>query len=68
MLDEYQIVIKNNLGQITYSGVGFTGQSEDVLFIERFKPVNPSDIDNIELANLLSLCPAGTKASIGYIQ
>lgn len=66
-LNEYLIVTDNNRGQIHYEGAGFKGQAEDLTFIENFKPVNPIDVDEDELAALLCFCPEGTTASTGYI-
>lgn len=66
-LNEYLIVTHNNRGQISYEGVGFKGQAEDLTFIERFGPVDPSDVDENELLDLLSFCPVNTEALIGYV-
>lgn len=66
-LDEYLIVTKNNRGQIHYEGDGFNGQSEDWCFIEKFPPVDPEDVDALEIISLVSKCPFGTQAKIGYI-
>lgn len=66
-LNEYLIVTKANRGQISYAGNGFKGHSEDQSFIERFKPVNPTDVDANELVDLLSNCAPGTQASTGFI-
>ena len=66
-LDEYLIVTRNNRGQIYYEGDGFKGQSEDWTFIEKFKPVDPDDVDNDEITCLIEKCPCGTKAMVGYI-
>lgn len=66
-LNEYLIVTKNNRGQVSYEGVGFTGQAEDEAFIDCFKPVDPTDVEPDELLELLSLCPAGTEPKVGYI-
>lgn len=66
-LNEYLIVTKSNRGQINYRGNGFCGQFEDHEFIEKFEPVNPVDIDEDELKDLLFMCPDGTEAKIGFI-
>jgi hypothetical protein len=66
-IQEYLIVTNNNRGQISYQGVGFTGQAEDETFIERFAPVDPEDVDESELAELVSFCPAGTQPLVGFI-
>jgi len=67
LVNEYLIVTNNNRGQISYEGVGFKGQSEDYTFIKRFGPVDPEDVDTPELQELLSFCPEGTEALVGYI-
>jgi hypothetical protein len=66
-LNEYLIVTKSVRGQISYAGTGFKGHSEDQTFVERFKPVNPSDVDAGELVGLLSNCAPGTQALTGFI-
>ena len=66
-LNEYLIVTRNQRGQISYEGYGFKGHSEDSSFVERFKPVDPTDIDAEELKSLVALCPIGTKATTGFI-
>jgi hypothetical protein len=66
-LNEYLIVTKNEHGQISYSGFGFKGHSEDQSFVERFKPVNPTDVDSDEIKVLLSYCSPKVQASTGFI-
>ena len=66
-LDEYLIVTKNNRGQVFYKGNGFSGQSEDSTFISSFQPVDPADVDDDEIELLLSFCPDGTEAKVGFI-
>ena len=66
-LNEYAIVTNNARGQISYSGFGFKGHSEDQSFIERFKPVDPTDVDQDEIKVLLSYCAPGVRASTGVI-
>lgn len=66
-LNEYMIVTKTNRGQVSYAGAGFKGNSEDFSFIERFKPVDPLDVEPQEILSLLDLCPHGTRASTGFI-
>lgn len=66
-LNEYLIVTKNNRGQVFYKGEGFGGQSEDSTFIERYQAVDPEDVEVGELSLLLSFCPDGTKAKVGFI-
>lgn len=66
-INEYLIVTKSARGQINYAGKGFVGHSEDQSFIERFQPVDPTDVDSAELEFLLSHCPPSTRASTGFI-
>jgi hypothetical protein len=66
-LNEYLIVTANNRGQISYEGVGFKGQAEDLTFIACFQPVDPEDVDAKELLELLSFCLEETEARVGYI-
>jgi len=66
-LNEYLIVTKNNRGQISYEGPGFRGSCEDVDFIEKFPAVNPEDVDEVEVKDLLFHCPPGTEASTGFV-
>jgi hypothetical protein len=66
-VQEYLVVTNNNRGQISYEGVGFKGQAEDLTFIERFGPVDPTDVDADELTELLAFCPSGTEALVGYV-
>jgi len=67
-LNEYMIVTGTARGQVKYAGKGFNGHSEDQSFIERFKPVDPTDVEPQEIFELLELCPVGTQARIGFIQ
>ena len=64
-LNEYLIVTSNNRGQVAYSGAGFSGQAEDVTFLERFQPVDPADVEYNELTRLLHLCQPGTVVLTG---
>lgn len=66
-INDYLIVTKSYRGQISYSGSGFKGNAEVESFLERFQPVDPTDVDQAELETLLSFCPAGTTASTGFI-
>lgn len=66
-LNEYLIVTRNNRGQVYYEGSGFRGSCEDYTFLEKFQPVDPEDVDEVEINYLLSLCPEGTQAAIGII-
>ncbi|WP_407306548.1 hypothetical protein [Acinetobacter sp.] len=66
-MNEYLIVTKNVRGQIWYEGSGFRGQLEDYDFTEKFPAVDPQDVDPSEIKYLLSFCPEGTEASIGFV-
>jgi len=67
-LNEYMVVTKVLRGQVYYGGKGFKGFSENITFLDRFKPVDPADVEPQEIVELLELCPRGTRASIGFIQ
>lgn len=67
-LNEYMVITGTARGQIKYAGKGFKGHSEDQSFIERFKPVDPADVEPQEIFELLELCPIGTTAKTGFIQ
>ncbi len=63
-LNEYAIITKNNLGQISFQGVGFKGECEEHVLVNEFGPVDPVDVP--ELSELLKFCPAGTTAKVGW--
>ena len=67
-LNEYLIVTQNNRGQVYFQGNGFRGQSEDYAFIERFPAVDPADVDDVEIEYLLTMCPEGTEATVGFVE
>ena len=66
-LNEYLIITRNNQGQVSYAGNGFRGSLEDFDFIEKFPAVDPADVDPSELEQLLSNCPPGTVAAVGFV-
>lgn len=66
-LNEYMIVTRNDRGQISFEGSGFRGQLEDFAFIEKFQPVDPENVDQAEIEYLLTMCPPGTEALIGFV-
>ncbi len=66
-LNEYLIVTLSRHGQISYAGSKFKGHMEVESFLNRFKPVDPSDVEDSELTTLLSFCRAGVNASTGYV-
>ncbi len=65
--NEYVIVTKSDRGRIFYAGSGFNGIREDEIFIEKFLPVDPADLEQDELRQLLALCADGTTAKVGVI-
>lgn len=65
--NEYAVITSNNRGHISFAGIGFKGQCDDVTFIERFPPVDPQDLDEYEVEELLSFVPTGTVLSTGFI-
>ena len=67
-LNEYLIVTKNNRGEVYFEGNGFRGHAEDVSFIERFPAVDPADVDDVEIEYLLTMCPPGTEATVGFVE
>ena len=67
-LNEYLIVTKRKGDEVSYAGPGFRGCIEDEVFIDCFQPVDPVDVDADELASLIAMCPAGTKATTGFIK
>ncbi len=66
--NEYLVITRNRGGVISYSGPGFRGQLEDEIFLDRFQPVDPADLNDGELDLLLSFCPANTNAKVGFIK
>ena len=66
-LNEYAVVTKATKGDIQFKGLGFGGLNEAELFLERFGPVNPQDLDEEETKQLLSLLPSNTKLSTGWV-
>lgn len=67
-LNEYLIVTKAQRGEIYFEGNGFRGHSEDYVFLERFPAVDPVDVDEVEIEYLLTMCPPGTEASVGFVE
>lgn len=67
-LNEYVVVTKSTRGDIQFKGNGFGGMNEAELFLERFGPVDPSDLDETETAQLLKLLDRpGVPLSIGWV-
>ena len=55
MLNEYFVVAHSNQGHITFKGKGFSGIHDVDLFLEKFGPVNPTDLEEDERIELLGL-------------
>lgn len=53
-LNEYLIVTKNDKGHTKFQGKGFKGQMEDESFIDYFPPVDPQDVSDDEINQLLA--------------
>lgn len=66
--NSYLIVVKKIGEVVSYTGHGFQGMLEDEVFLNRFLPVDPADISATELSELLSFCPSGTAARVGFIK
>lgn len=66
-LNEYAVIMKANQGEIKYKGPGFSGVLDVELFLERFGPVDPKDLDKNERAILESLLP-NTVLKTGWVQ
>ena len=64
----YIIVTKIRSELVSYAGPGFRGQMDEDKFLDRFPPVDPEDVSSEELDYLLSHCPDGTTAKVGYIK
>jgi len=64
----YVTVIRRRPDQVQYAGPGFRGQMDEEKFLNRFPPVDPVDVSQEELDYLISLCPPGTEAKVGYIK
>jgi hypothetical protein len=66
--NDYLVVTRHRGDTTTYYGVGFLGMLETEVFLDRFQPVDPADIDAAEVESFLALCPPGTTAKIGFIK
>lgn len=64
--NEYLVVTKVNRTDIGFKGPGFSGMNEAELFLERFGPVDPSDLSEDERVVLQELCP-GKTLSTGWV-
>lgn len=70
----YLVVTKKQGETITYVGqaapglLSFRGMLEDERFIERFQPVDPSDLTVLEKEELLGFCRPNTTLKTGFIK
>lgn len=69
------LVVTRKVGEMVrftgqpYPGVlSWSGNMEDVDFIERFQPVDPADLQPNEIQELLTYCAAVDSLKIGYIK
>ena len=67
-LNEYLVVVKANQGDIQFKGAGFSGMNEAELFLTRFSPVDPTDLDADEVHALKALLNTPTALSTGWVQ
>lgn len=68
-LNEYVVVTKATRGDIQFKGPGFGGMNEVELFLERFGPVDPSDLTPEETQTLLTILDKpGVPLSVGWVQ
>lgn len=67
-LNEYVVITKSTRGDIQYAGVGFSGANDIELFLKRFSPVDPRDLDQEDAVAMKSLLTnAKTPLSIGWV-
>lgn len=66
--NSYLVVTRKHGEVVSYVGCGFKGMLEDEVFIGRFEPVDPADVEKEELDLLLANCSPGTSAKVGFIK
>jgi hypothetical protein len=66
-LNEYLVVTKSTRGDIQFKGLGFGGMNDVDMFLERFGPVDPTDLTKEEMADLNALVP-GVSLSTGWVE
>jgi hypothetical protein len=67
-MNEYLVVTKSTRGEIQFKGPGIGGQHEAELFLNRFGPVDPADLDADEQALLIALLDKpGVALSTGWV-
>jgi hypothetical protein len=64
----YLIVTKTKGEVISYQAPGFKGQLEVEVFLDRFLPVDPTDVSVDEISGLLEFCQPGIHARVGFIK
>jgi len=71
-LNEYAVVTSSTRQMIRYAGVTdkggvFSGVNDAYIFLDRFEPVNPADLDDNEAKALLNLLTSPMPLSIGWV-
>jgi len=66
--NEYLIVSRHQGDTTSYEGRGFRGMLETDEFLERFQPVDPADLEQEELDELVNLCRVPVTPKIGFIK
>lgn len=66
--NEYLVVTKVNRTDVGFSGPGFSGQHDAELFLERFGPVDPTDLSATEQIVLQGLLTNDKPLSTGWVQ
>ena len=66
-MNEYLVVTKSTQGDIQFKGIGFAGHHEVSLFLERFGPVDPVDLDDQERSDLGAFLKEGTTLLVGWV-
>jgi hypothetical protein len=67
-LNEYLVVTKATRGDIQFKGPGFGGMNEVELFLERFEPVDPADLEPAEALQLRDLVSSNVVLTVGWVQ
>ena len=66
--NEYLIISRHQGDTTSYEGHGFRGMLETDEFLERFQPVDPADLEQEELDELVNLCRVPVVPKIGFIK
>jgi hypothetical protein len=67
-VNEYVVVTKSNQGHIQFAGKGIIGVHDIELFLERFGPVDPTDLTSEEKTDLSVVLSQDTVLSTGYVK